>query len=137
PGLWEITLNARPGKRAKDLEATLYEELERVAAEGVTGEELERAKNRLELSFLGGMETAAGKAEQIGFYETLTGKPNHAFTRLAELLRVQSKDVARVVRAFDRPNRNVVTVLPKAKRPAKATRARATKRRAAKRGARA
>jgi zinc protease len=114
PGLWEISAHARPGAKLSTIERALVEEIERLGREPVSTQELERAKNRLELSFLGGMETAAGKAEQIGFYETVMGNPVGAFTRLAEYQRVTASDIQRVVSdVFAPQHRTTLTVHPK------------------------
>ena len=60
----------------------IEEELLRITREGLPQSEVDKAKNRYELSFLHGMETAAGKAEQIGFYETVLGDARHVFAHL-------------------------------------------------------
>ena len=74
-------------------------------------------KNRLELGFLSALETVSGKAEQIGFSETVVGDPRHSFTRLTEYRRVTSEDVRRVAReVFDDRRRTIVRVTPKERR---------------------
>src|SRR6185436_5051071 len=66
----------------------------------VTMAELDRAKARLELSTLQGLESVAGKAEQIGFYETVLGDPNELFHRLEAYRRVTLSDLLRVARRY-------------------------------------
>src|SRR5262249_52862418 len=82
PGLFEIYASGREGRSATDLLKILDEELAKVVAEPVSTEELDRAKARLELSLLAGLETVDGKASTIGFYDTVLGKPSGAFERL-------------------------------------------------------
>ncbi len=81
----------------------------------VSEEELARAKARLELSQLQQLETIPGKAEQIGFYETVLGDPTRAFDRVEAYRRTTAADLRRVARRYlvDRA-RSVVRVVPEA-----------------------
>jgi zinc protease len=63
-------------------------------------EELARAKARLELGSLQQLETVSGKAEQIGFFETVLGEPAHAFRRVEAYRRVTAGDLRRVARRY-------------------------------------
>jgi zinc protease len=96
PGLYEIWVSLRAGRRAEEALAVVEQELASVMRDGVAESELEKAKNRLELGFLHGMETASGKAEQIGFYETVLGDAGRIFSQLEAYRRVTS-DAARAV----------------------------------------
>ena len=113
PGLHEVWLSMRAGKKAADALARFDAELERLGREGTSEAELEKAKNRLELGFLQGMETAQGKAEPIGFHHLVTGDVRTVFGQLDAYRSVRSEDVKRVVRAILRPShRTVVHVVP-------------------------
>ena len=113
PGLFEIWASAREGHTAEEMLAIIDRELSQMSREHVPTSELEKAKNRMELSFLEGMTTVNGKAEQIGFYETVLGDPSRVFGRLEEYRRVTADDVQRVAReVFDATQRTIVTVLP-------------------------
>lgn len=113
PGLFQMSFSMREGKKAAEVLAVLAEELERVKSEVVTTDEIERAIARTELSSLQGLETTAGKAEQIGFYETVLGDPAGAFRRLDAIRRVRPADVRTAARKtlVDRA-RTVVHVVP-------------------------
>ncbi|MBK8171607.1 MAG: insulinase family protein [Sandaracinaceae bacterium] len=112
-GLYEIWASAREGYRAKDSLVAIERELSRIAKDGVSQGELEKAKNRLELGFLQGMETASGKAEQIGFYETVLGDPSRIFSRLEDYRRVSDADIRRVAKlVFNKKHRTTITVVP-------------------------
>ncbi len=113
PGLYEIWVSMREGHPAAEALAIVERELAKVIREGVTRAELEKAKNRLELSFLDGLETASGRAEQIGFYEVVLGDPSRVFARLDEYRRVTAADVRRAAaRYFDVRRRTTILVLP-------------------------
>ena len=62
--------------------------------------ELERVKAKMELGALHGMESCDGRAEQIGFYETVSGDPRGAMARLDALRRVTVTDLRRVARRY-------------------------------------
>ena len=51
------------------------------------------------------METAGGKAEQIGFYETVVDDGAAVFDRLAAYREVTADDVKRVASRYLRPSR--------------------------------
>jgi zinc protease len=114
-GLYEMYATARTGKTIADIEAILYPELAKVRDHVVTDDELVRAKARLELGLLQSLETMGGKAEQIGFYETVLGDPSAAFHRLETYRRMTASDLRKAARKFlvDRA-RTTIRVLPDA-----------------------
>jgi zinc protease len=62
--LADLWASAREGVRASRLLHAVDEEIERLGHKGPSDDELEKVKNRLELGFLGALETVPGKAEQ-------------------------------------------------------------------------
>jgi zinc protease len=113
PSLFDLGLVAREGTTAEELLAAFDLEIEKVVAEPVTDDELERAKARLELATVQGLETAPGRAETIGFYETVLGEPGAIFGKLDAYRRVTKSDVLRVARRYlVRSSRTVVLVHP-------------------------
>ena len=72
-----------------------------------------RVKARMELSSLQSLESAGGKAEQIGFWEVLAGNPAGALQRLSEVAKVSVTDVLRAARRYLRAeSRSVILVRP-------------------------
>jgi zinc protease len=114
-GLFEIYTTARVGKTIADIETVLFRELARVRDDVVTADELVRAKARLELGLLQSLETMNGKAEQIGFYETVLGDPGAAFQRLEAYRRVTASELRKAARRYivDRAQ-TTIRVLPDA-----------------------
>jgi zinc protease len=113
PGLYEMNVTARPPHGLAAIEVELDALLDAVKRDVVTQEELDRAKARLELSLLQSLDTAGGKAEQMGFYETMTGDPAGAFRRLEAYLRVTTAELRTAARRYLQPeNRSIVRVLP-------------------------
>src|SRR5262249_54070342 len=98
PGLYELYFTARPGVAGETVLGALDKELARVRTDLVEPEELDRAKARLELGLLQSLETTSGKAEQIGFYDTVLGDPAAAFRRLEAYRRVTAGEVRTAAR---------------------------------------
>src|SRR5262249_32942508 len=115
PGLFEIYATARPGKTSDEILAALDREIERVLAEPVTLAELDKVKAKVELALVQSLETASGKAEQIGFYHTVLGDPVGAFSRLEAYRRASRSDLLRVARRYLlNERRSIVDVHPEA-----------------------
>jgi zinc protease len=113
PGLFEVFASGRSGVSGETLLDAIDEEIQRVRANGVTQEELDRARARIELGLLQGLATADGKASTVGFYDVVLGDPAAAFGRVEALEHVtieQLHDVAR--RYLDRSQRTVVLARP-------------------------
>lgn len=114
-GLYDMWISLRPGYRCRQALRVLEQELDRICDERVPAKDLQRVKSRAELGFLVGLESAGGKAEQIGFYETVIGDASQIFERLAAFRAVTAADVRRVAeRVFDKKERTRIEVVPKA-----------------------
>src|SRR5690606_4778800 len=92
-----------------------YAELEKVARDGLTERELQKAKNNLRADQLRELGTNTGRAHALGHYEALLGSWRELTmlpTRYASITHDQIKAVAAKYFAADR--RSVVTLLPEA-----------------------
>ena len=105
PGLFEMWIFVREGRRRQDALEMLDSELTRLGDEGPARLELDKAIHQLELSFIHGLETAGGKAEQIGFHETVAGDGAAVFNRIAAYRDIDAHDVKRVTKTYLRPSR--------------------------------
>jgi len=113
PSLFDVYLGAREGKTAEELLAAHDAIVDAVRAEAPSQAELDRAKARVELGALQGLETASGKAEQIGFFDVVLGDPAALFARLEAFRRVARGDLLRVARRYlDPAARTVILVRP-------------------------
>jgi len=111
PGLIEVYAAAREQHTAEELLAAIDEELCRVKEEPVSQAEIERALARLELGLLASLDTADGKASNIGFFHTVLGRPAAAFERLAAMSRTNASELRRSARRFFVPeHRSLVMV---------------------------
>jgi zinc protease len=112
PGLYDLWLTARGDVAPATLLGELDGLLGDACREPVSEQELERAKARVELGSLQGLDTVSGKASQIGFSETVLGEPVALFSKLEAYRRASRSDLLRAARRYLRPNaRTVIEVL--------------------------
>ncbi len=117
PGLYEIWISLREERTAADALALVDVALAQMAREPVRLEELVKAKNRLELGFLQGMETASGKAEQLGFYELVLGDAHRVFSQLEAYRAVTAEDLMAAAEKLVPARRTTIFVLPSGEEP--------------------
>jgi zinc protease len=73
PGLFMVYAVLPPGGDAARVEALIDEELQRLAREGVTAEELQKLRNQQLAGFWRNLATISGKAQALGSYEVFHG----------------------------------------------------------------
>jgi zinc protease len=113
PALYDVYLVARGEHTVEELIAGLDVMLDEVRREAPGEGELDKAKARVELSVLQGLETVAGKAEQVGFYETVLGSPAALFEKIEAYRRVRRDDLLRVARRYlVTSGRTIIEVIP-------------------------
>ena len=106
---------ARPGVDLIRLETAFWEELEKLAKELVSDDELERAKALTEADELGALQRVDEKADRLSMYATLFDNPemiNEILPRYLSTTAEQIRDVCASV--FTPENRVVLTYLPAA-----------------------
>jgi zinc protease len=115
PSLFTISAQPKAGVDPEAVEKAVYEELEKVKADAVTDEELEKAKNILLSGFYRDIKTISGRSNAIGTYEVFFGDYRKLFTAADDFAKVTKADVQRVARQYftDR-NRTVATLIPDA-----------------------
>jgi zinc protease len=115
PSLFTLYAQAQEGKTAAACETAMYEVLRDVRANGVSADELQKAKNQLRAGRVRGLQTIDGKANLLGAYEVRYGDFNALFSALDKYDAVTSDDIKRVTDTYLlKRHRTVVTlVLPK------------------------
>ncbi len=111
PDLFWVYAQARPGKTAAALEARIDAVLARLAAEPVPADELRKAKNVLQADFVKGLKTVSGKANQLGYFQSVFGDYRAMFGLEAAWEAVTADDVRRVAAAHLVPTNRTVVVL--------------------------
>lgn len=90
------------------VETVLYEELDRFAKDGVTPEELQKAKTRTKASYIRGLRSNNGLAGQLAQYEEMHGDYHKLFHYLERIDAVTTADIQRVAqKTLTKENRSV------------------------------
>jgi zinc protease len=128
-GKFELWATARPGHDLTELERVIDEEVKKLADEGPTAREVERAQNGFEAQFLSRLERVGGfggKADQLNLYNYFVGTPDYFQKDLDRYRRVTRAAVQQAVRTYlVAPHRVVLSVVPQGK-PELAVKERAT-----------
>lgn len=118
PGVFFFFAILQAGKTVAEAETSLAEEAQRLIAESVPQEELEKAKNQLVAGEVFERQTVQDKGIAIGYASVILEDVSRVDKDLAEFQKVTAADVQRVAKAYFRPeNRTVVHMLPAAMKP--------------------
>jgi zinc protease len=91
-------VTARPGISADTLEAEVVREIDRIRADGVTAEEVERAVALLETALVSALQSAGDRADKLSLFATYFGDPalvNEQTERYQRVTAAQVNDLAR------------------------------------------
>jgi len=112
PNLFYIYAGVMPGKTTEEVEKAMYTEIDKFKNEQVTDEELLKAKNQVEASFIMNQDSIFYQAMQLGQFESV------ATWRLLEkyvdnIRAVTKEDIVRVANEyFSEDNRTVGILVP-------------------------
>jgi zinc protease len=109
PGLFTIYAVSDPEAQARAEEAILAE-ITAIGSEGITEEELRRAKTLLEAEVVIGIHTSRGAASTLGYYAAIADV-DFALTYLDRMRQVTREDVQRAAQRFLDPQRYAVAVI--------------------------
>jgi predicted Zn-dependent peptidase len=115
-GVFQIVVVPRPEATLTELETAVDQVLQKFISEGPTAEELQKAKSGLELSFLRGLESNLGKANQLINGAIFYNNPGQFRTDYQKTMAVTAADVKRVAAQYLTRSRIVLSVVPKGKR---------------------
>lgn len=109
-----LIATASPGIDVERVEDACWDELERIAREPVTADELARAKALLETAELAALQHVEERADRLSMYATLFDRPGRINEQLARYLAVDVTAIQAVCAAVFRPdNRVFVTYVPR------------------------
>jgi len=89
PQLFRIDIKPRPGADLERIDRIVEEELAKVRADGITAREYDKALNIIRADFYRGLQTVAGKANQLGATELLYGDFARLFTIMEDYAAVK------------------------------------------------
>ena len=104
-----------PGTDTADIEAGLLAVLDDIAQNGVTEEELNRARVRARADLVGSLNSNTGLGRALGQQETIAGDWRSLFRQLDDIAGVTAADVQRVAAETFRMNNRTVAI---SRRPA-------------------
>lgn len=117
-GMFLVIATPKPGQELQRLEREIDEEIARLAREGPTAEELQRAKNKVESQMIFGLEPVGGfggRAATLNAYYWETGDPGYFGKDLARYQAVTPAEVRDAVARWLRPDARVaLSVVPRA-----------------------
>ena len=111
PGLAYFYLTLPPGGDPAIVERRVLDELDRIARDGVSDAELDKARNILLADFWRGLATIDGKAEALGRYEVFHGSYEKLFDLPETLAAVTREDLQAVAAGVFRARNMTVGVL--------------------------
>lgn len=118
PNLFGVLAFANPGVSPDSLEARLLEEIARIAASGVTDEELTKARNAFRAAHASRLETSLGRAEALQTASMFLGDPAALGRDLDRHLAVTADDLKRVAATHLRASNSAVThIVPATRTP--------------------
>jgi predicted Zn-dependent peptidase len=114
PSLFVISATPAQDKTAADVEAAVYEEIERLQKEPPTDEEMTRVRNAADASFVRALRSNMGIARIISYVEYAAGSWRYIFTEREKLKAVTPEQVQAVAKKYFAPeNRTVAELRPK------------------------
>jgi zinc protease len=115
-GEFQVVVTPRPGHTLTELEAAVDVVVQKFLSEGPTAEEMQKATSGAELSFLRGLESNLGKAEQLLDGAVFHGDAGYFRTEYQKRLSVTADDVKRVANTYLSRGRVVLSVVPQGKK---------------------
>ena len=119
PGLFTIFAQMHEGKSVNDAEEEIYKIINGIAADGVTDEELQKAKNIAQSDYVDNFKTNEGVAGRLGYYEVVYGDYRKSFKVLDEYAKVSTEQIKRVAAKYLNERQRTVVVLVPEKTPTK------------------
>jgi predicted Zn-dependent peptidase len=113
PGQFRLIVASNAGVDITTCEKLMDEEVDKVIANGITKEELERAKTKVRSRFISQRETVMNKAEEIHHYIRFHKDLSEINTDLDHFMAVTPEDIQRVAKTYlGAANRTLVVAQP-------------------------
>ena len=113
PLLFTIEVKPRPGADLEKIDRIIEEELAKIKDQGITPQEFEKALNGVRNDFYRGLQTVAGKANQLGSYEMIYGDYAKLFTVMEDTEAVKIDRIREVAaKYFTENNKTIGKLIP-------------------------
>lgn len=114
PNLFIFTATPLAPHTTAEVEAAVYEEVERLKREPVSSKELEKVLNNLDADLVRGLRSNSGLASQLALYQAVAGDWRYILKSRDKVAAVTAADVQRVAKQyFTKSNRTVAVLVKK------------------------
>lgn len=113
PNLFVVTATPLAPHTTAEVEAAIYEEIERLKREPVSPKELEKVLNNLDADLVRGLRSNSGLASQLALYQALAGDWQYVLASRDHIAKVTAADVQRVATQYLTKSNRTVAVLVK------------------------
>ena len=114
PNLLIFTATPLAPHTTAEVEAAVYEEVERLKREPVSSKELEKVLNNLDADLVRGLRSNSGLASQLALYQAVAGDWRYILKSRDKVAAVTAADVQRVAKQyFTKSNRTVAVLVKK------------------------
>jgi predicted Zn-dependent peptidase len=115
PNLFIVTATPLAPHTTAEVEAAIYEELERLKQEPVSSTELAKVLNNLDADLVRGLRSNSGLASQLALYQAVARDWRYILKSRDKAAAVTAEDIQRVARQyFTKSNRTVAVLVKKA-----------------------
>jgi len=111
PTLFYIYAICAQDVKVENLEAAIYQEIDKIVNQGANQQELQKVKNNKLANFYRGMSTITGKADNIGTYEIFFGSYEKLFNAPMEYNKVTARDIQTAAAAYLKKSNQTVGIL--------------------------
>jgi zinc protease len=116
-GFVQIAATAAPGRSLAEIEAVIVDEIQKLAADGPTEDEVERGRVQSEAQFMFRLQTVGGfggKSDQLNAYNTFLGDPGFFDRDLTRYRKVTTSSLRDAAARFLNDQRRVaLSIVPK------------------------
>lgn len=117
PNLFIVTATPLAPHTAAEVEAAIYEELERLKREPVSAKELEKVVNNLDADLVRALRSNSGLASQLALYQTVAGDWRYVLQSRDRVAAVTPADIQRVAQQYLTKTNRTVGMLAKKNTP--------------------
>ncbi len=104
-GAFRISVTANAGKDLDDVEAGIFEAMQRFETNGIKEGDVDRIKASLETDFYNGISSVLGKSFRMARYNVFAGEPSFIIDDIENIKKVTEADILRVYNTYikDKP----------------------------------
>ncbi|MBI3803817.1 MAG: insulinase family protein [Nitrospirae bacterium] len=112
PSLFTLSATPRAPHTTAEVEAAIYEEIDRLKTEPPSPKELEKIITNIDASLIRSLRSNSGLASQLAYFQAVAGDWRYVLQNRDDIAKVTGEDVMRVARTyFTKKNRTVATLV--------------------------